>query len=323
VQPTQDQSSELPNRGSSLATRPNGCPLIAVIIPTRDRPESLKRCLSALAEQTIADDLEVIVVDDGSVDRAAVVDVVAEHAFARLERQGSSGPARARNAGAAAARSEVLCFTDDDCEPDPAWAETMARAIWAGADAVAGCNLAANSTPLATALELVVDAGISADVCFAPSNNLACRRELFTAMPFDERYPAAAGEDREWCARIASAGYLLRLEQDAKLTHHSEAALRAFLRQQIRYGRGAFRFRRGGDTRRRLEPPSFYLRLIRRGFGQGIATGLLIVAAQAATAVGFLLEWAAVGRATRPSFVGQTDGTPAQVEPQQPKLDGG
>ena len=297
--------------------------MIAVIIPTRDRPQQLKRCLSALAGQTIAHELEVIVVDDGSVDRDAVVDVAAEHAFARLERQDSSGPASARNSGAAAARSEVLCFTDDDCEPDPAWAETMARAIWAGADAVAGSNLAANGTPLTTALELVVDAAISADVCFAPSNNLACRRELFAAMPFDERYPAAAGEDREWCARIASAGYVLRVEPAAKVTHHSEATLQAFLRQQVRYGRGAFRFRRDGARRRPLERPGFYLRLIRRGFDQGIATGSLIVAAQAATAVGFLLEWAAVHRSTRASFVGQSDGTPTQVEPQQPKLNGG
>jgi glycosyltransferase involved in cell wall biosynthesis len=326
VRLTQDLSSELPSSGSSLAaTRPDGCPLIAVIIPTRDRPESLKRCLSALAGQTIAHELEVIVVDDGSVDRAAVADVVAEHAFARLERQGSSGPARARNTGAAAARSEVLCFTDDDCEPHAAWAETMARAVWAGADAVAGSNLAAaNSTPLATALGLVVDAAISADVRFAPSNNLACRRELFVAMPFDERYPTAAGEDREWCARLATAGYVLRIEPDAKLTHHSEARPLAFFRQQIRYGRGAFQFRLGGDQRRPLERPSFYLRLIRRGFGHGITTGLLIVAAQAGTALGFLLEWVAVDRTTRrSSFVVQADGMPAQAEPQQPTLDDG
>jgi glycosyltransferase involved in cell wall biosynthesis len=316
----------LPSSASSLAAkRPGSFPLIAVIIPTRDRPQSLKRCLSALAGQTIAHELEVIVVDDGSVDRAAVVDVVAEHAFARLELQDSSGPARARNTGAAAARSEVLCFTDDDCEPDAAWAETMARAIWAGADVVAGSNLAAaNSTPLTAALELVVEAAISADVCFAPSNNLACHRELFAAMPFAERYPTAAGEDREWCTRIATAGYVLSVEPDAKLTHHSEATLRAFFRQQIRYGRGAFQFRRGGDRRRPLERPSFYLRLIHRGFGHGIATGSLIVAAQAATAVGFVLEWAIPDRLRRrPSSVGRADGTPAQVEPRQPKLDGG
>jgi glycosyltransferase involved in cell wall biosynthesis len=284
----------LPSGASSFAAaQPGGFPLIAVIIPTRDRPQQLKRCLSALAGQTIAHDLEVIVVDDGSVDRDAVAEVVAEKAFARLEHQDSSGPATARNTGAAAARSEVLCFTDDDCEPDPAWAETMARAIWAGADVVAGSSLAPPSTTsLATALELVVDAAISADVYFAPSNNLACRRELFIAMPFDERYPTAAGEDREWCARIATAGYVLSVEPDAKLTHHSDATLRAFFRQQIRYGRGAFQFRRGGDKRRRLEHPSFYLRLINRGFGHGFATGSLVVAAQVATAVGFLLEWA-------------------------------
>jgi glycosyltransferase involved in cell wall biosynthesis len=267
--------------------------LIAVIIPTRDRPASLRRCLGALRNQTIASDLEVIVVDDGSVDRSAIADVVAEHEFARLESQVHSGPASARNAGVAVARSQVLCFIDDDCEADRSWAETMARAVLAGPGPVAGSILPpVNGSALARALDLVVEAAISADIRFAPSNNLGGRRELFAAIPFDERYPAAAGEDRDWCARIVTAGYELRVEPDAKVTHYSEPTLRAFLQQQIRYGRGAFVFRRGGARRRPLERPSFYLGLLRRGFGHGIPTGSLMVASQLATGLGFVLEWA-------------------------------
>jgi glycosyltransferase involved in cell wall biosynthesis len=299
--------------------------LIAVIIPTRDRPGSLRRCLTALAKQTIVDELEIIVVDDGSLDRQAVLDVVGEHELARVEFQDHSGPGSARNAGVAAARSDVVCFIDDDCEPDRSWAEKMASAVLAGSGPVAGNTIQSiDDSPLATALGLVVGAAVSADFRFAPSNNLAGRRELFASFPFDERYPAAAGEDRDWSARVAAAGYVLRIEPEAKLTHRSEPALRSFLRQQVRYGRGAFRFRRGGDRRRRLEHPAFYVRLIRRGFDHGIATGSLILAAQAATALGFVLEWAADRRAIRSrASSGATDATPAQGERLPRTLDGG
>jgi len=43
----------------------------SVVVPTRDRVGALERCLAALATQR-ASGLEVIVVDDGSVERGAV-----------------------------------------------------------------------------------------------------------------------------------------------------------------------------------------------------------------------------------------------------------
>ena len=41
-------------------------PDVSVIVPTRDRPAALERCLRALSRQTLGDALEIIVVDDGS-----------------------------------------------------------------------------------------------------------------------------------------------------------------------------------------------------------------------------------------------------------------
>ena len=76
------------------------------------------------------------------------------------------------------------------------------------------------------------------------------------------------------------------------LVHRPEPTLRAFLRQQVRYGRGAFWFRRRGPEPQPLESPHFYLSLLRSSFRQGPLTGLLVAVAQAATAVGFFLAWA-------------------------------
>jgi glycosyltransferase involved in cell wall biosynthesis len=272
--------------------------LVTVVVPTRDREEPLRRCLDALAAQTVLDQLEVIVVDDGSVDGAGVEGVVATYPFARLIRRRNSGPASARNAGVSNARGAYVCLTDDDCEPSPTWAERLVRAIESGADAVAGRTVTGDrGGALAAASDLIAGAPalggetLAGALVFAPSNNLACRAELLATVPFDERFPVAAGEDRDWCRRMLAKGYVLRGEPEAVLVHLPEPTLRAFLRQQVRYGRGACWFRRRGLKQLPLEAPHFYLRLLRSGFRQGPRTGLLIAVAQAATAVGFLLAW--------------------------------
>lgn len=294
-------------------------PLVSVVVPTRDRPASLSRCLAALAAQTVSDNLEVIVVDDGSTDPAAIIAVTRQHGFVRLIRQHHAGPAAARNAGTRNARSNCLCFTDDDCEPVAGWAEALAHAIGAGADAVAGRALSVDpGSAIAAAAEIVAEAPELASVLsngglsFAPTNNLACRADVLAAVPFDERYRAAAGEDRDWCARLAAAGYLLRAEPGAELVHRPSETLRAFLRQQVRYGRGAYRFRTSG-ARRRLEPPIFYARLIRRGFGRGAAAGLLVCVAQIATAIGYMSE-ARASRAPAPKISAQSLGDGGQPD---------
>jgi glycosyltransferase involved in cell wall biosynthesis len=275
-----------------------------VIVPTRDRPSVLARCLEALAHQTIAEEIEIVVVDDGSADSPAIANVVARHARARLLRTGGQGPAAARNAGARAAAGSFLCFTDDDCGPHEDWVERMVDALRHGADAVSGTVLATGGV-LSEASELVARAAATVrlsgadDATFAPSGNLACRSAVFAATPFDESYPEAAGEDREWSARLLAGGYRLRAEPRARVVHYQELTLPRFLRQQIRYGEGAYRFRRLGATRVALEPPTFYIALMRSAFAQDFRVGVLVCIAQAATALGFARAWTADRRSPR------------------------
>jgi glycosyltransferase involved in cell wall biosynthesis len=169
-------------------------PRISVIVPTRDRPHALARCLEALAAQTVADTLEVIVVDDGSIAARAVRETVNLHRRARLVRAAGAGPAAARNLGVRHARGPALCFTDDDCVPDEEWAERLAEALDRGADAAAGTTLSGGGA-LGEASELVAHAPAAAagdgSLQFAPSNNLACQKRVFEAIQFDESYPIA------------------------------------------------------------------------------------------------------------------------------------
>jgi glycosyltransferase involved in cell wall biosynthesis len=245
----------------------------------------------------MGEQLEVVVVDDGSVASADVAAIVGRHPRAKLVRRTGRGPAAARNAGARASRGAILCFTDDDCAADPEWAERLVQALEQGADAAAGTTGLTTAGALAEAFELIVDAPAAvpppegSDLSFAASNNLACTRIAFEATPFDESYLHAAGEDREWCARFLANGFVLRSAPAAHILHDQELTLRRFLAHQVRYGRGAYRFRHQNGDERRLEPPSFYAGLLRRAFATGVGVGLLVSAAQGATAAGYAAAW--------------------------------
>jgi glycosyltransferase involved in cell wall biosynthesis len=289
-------------------------PLISVIVPTRDRSQALARCLESLAIQTVIDQLEVIVVDDGSLAASEVASIVGSHARTRLIRREGRGPAAARNAGASAAHGSFLCFTDDDCAPWPDWSARLVEALKRGVDAAAGATLSAGGA-LANASELVAHApasfpsGGGGELPFAPSNNVACTRAVFESIQFDESFPSAAGEDRDWCARLTLAGYVLHSEPRACVVHHQDLTLSRFLRQQFGYGQGAYRFRRRSGERRRFEHPTFYAALLKRGFSQNVDVGLLVAVAQVATAAGFMFAWAARGRGSHSVTSGSSPST--------------
>lgn len=286
-------TSTNPTPGSAVSAPDSKPAAISVVVPTRDRPHALAACLAALAAQT-ASSFEVVVVDDGSLDAGAVAAVVSDAPHARLVRGAGRGPAAARNLGAAVTEAPVLAFVDDDCRASPGWLDALVRRIESGADAVAGPTI--NGWPedrFARASQTVtnhlVDTSLDASagqVGFAPTSNLACRTEVHRSLPFDETYPLAAGEDRDWCARLADRGTPLHFEPSACVAHHQELRPRTFWRQQVRYGRGAHRYRRSRPSGTGLPPPGFYTDLLRKGFAQGVATGLLVVLAQMATAVG-------------------------------------
>src|SRR5262245_13771282 len=185
---------------------------VTVVVPTRDRPASLARCLDALEAQT-CESFEVVVVDDRSCDGDAVASVVAGAPHARLLRGEGRGPAAARNLGVGAAEGGIVCFTDDDCRPSPRWIDAIAARLGAGAAVVAGPTINGRPTDAAAAASQVITNHLveashdgAGHIAFAPTSNLAARVDVLERAPFDERYPLAAGEDREWCGRLVGAG---------------------------------------------------------------------------------------------------------------------
>jgi GT2 family glycosyltransferase len=196
--------------------------------------------------------------------------------------------AAARNTGIAAARASVVATLDDDCEPEPEWAERLLSGFVDGVAGVGGPALPASSdgyfggylernNPLAPleidlasstsiryrfALYLLRNArppgsGARAIHAFATANGAFLASVLRQLGGFDERFRSdEGGEDLDLCLRIGDehGSGALRFEPAAILRHHFDTDPRALLRRYRSYGMGAARL----YCKRRNMPPTVF-----------------------------------------------------------------
>ncbi|MEO6325853.1 MAG: glycosyltransferase [Thermoanaerobaculia bacterium] len=232
---------------------------LSVVIPTHDRRESLERVLDALELQRgdVPGPVEIIVVDDGSVDGTAV-ELARRAGSCVALRQSQAGPARARNRGAQAASGQTLLFLGDDTVPEPCFLSTHARAqaeeSARGPCAVLGYTTWDRSrmkvTPLLRHLnERGLQFGFSliedpenVPFNFFYTSNVSMPRLTFLELGgFDETFPFAAWEDVEFAFRARRAAVPLRMvyRPAARVSHDHPTSLPAFRARQLRAGSAA------------------------------------------------------------------------------------
>ncbi|MEV4123287.1 glycosyltransferase family 2 protein [Micromonospora sp. NPDC049645] len=83
---------------------------VSVIIPTRDRPSTLRWALRSVADQDV-DGVELLVANDGRTD---VSSIAAEFGARVVPHEPGRGPSAARNAAIEQARGRYTAFLDDD-----------------------------------------------------------------------------------------------------------------------------------------------------------------------------------------------------------------
>jgi len=175
--------------------------LISVIVPVYRVEKYLDRCVNSISGQTY-NNLEIILVDDGSDDRCPVM---CDEYAARDERihvihKANGGQATARNAGLDAARGRLIAFVDSDDYIALDMYERLYNAMEAGEADIAICNY---SYVTETGVELTKDSPIvnyevvnCLDFCeklqqknsgyyITPWNKLY-RREIFDKVRFPE-----------------------------------------------------------------------------------------------------------------------------------------
>lgn len=282
----------------------------SIVIPAHNRPAQLRNCLDAIATLKYPRDrCEVIVVDDGSTQvlTPAVVPFL-NRLHITLLRQHNSGPAAARNTGAAAATGRYVVFTDDDCRPDTGWLEALAGKLATNPGCAAG-GQTVNGLPenlFSTASQVLIGYLYQHwnrdgdDAFFIASNNLAFPRARFLEVGgFNATFPLAAAEDRELCDRWRSHQGRLVYAPEALVHHFHALNLKTFVIQHFSYGRGARIFRdlrRWREKPRRWAPPGpFYLPLLnfvstRDRSPRGLAVAMLVMLSQIVMPLGYLRQ---------------------------------
>jgi GT2 family glycosyltransferase len=265
---------------------------VSVIVCTRNRPASLRACLTSL-QQVNYDPIEFLVVDNAPSD-AATKKVVAELSATdpriRYTCEARPGLSRARNHGIAVARFDLLAFTDDDVIVDNAWPAALVAGFAADTNAACVTGLIAPRSLDAPA-ERYFDSRYARGEAFEPRQydlaehreasrlypftagifgagaNFALQRDVVTRLGgFDPLLGAGApcrgGEDIDIFVRIILAGHRICYTPCALVWHRHRDSDRALAEQVYSYGYGL-----GAYLAKRLLTRELPVGMLLRGIG--------------------------------------------------------
>lgn len=245
-------------------------PDVAVIIPTRERPDRLRACIDSIFESGYPSTrLEVLVVDNAPA-TSATLDLVRGHygndERVRYVREDNPGSASARNQGLTMVESDLVAFTDDDVVVDEHWLTKLAQGYdrHTEASCVNGLLLPYELETQAQVWfeqyggfsrgferrlydldENRVDAPLYpyAAGIYGTGNNMSFRREALREIgDFDPALgngtPALGGVDSEVLLRTILRGHTIVYEPAALVWHLHRADYEGLKRQVYSYGVG-------------------------------------------------------------------------------------
>lgn len=242
---------------ASVRRQPDARPL-SVVIPTKERNDTLVKTLEAYTRQSLSvNDYELIIVNDHAPRApldAAVGPFRERLPLLLLENPGPGGPAAARNAGIDRARGAVVLITGDDIVPDPEFLKVHVEAhrrFPALETGMIGLNKWHPDLPLTAFMRHItgeggqqfnygglVDQGPAGFDRFYTSNCSLKRAFLLEeAGPFSTAFSLAAYEDVELAYRLHLRGLQLRYLAEAVGYHDHGMTPASFLQRQVRTGR--------------------------------------------------------------------------------------
>ncbi|MES0880872.1 glycosyltransferase family 2 protein [Roseibium sp. SCP14] len=266
-----DVMKRLPSANiSHLHRAPQGpfSPWVTVVVATRDRPDSLLRCLDSLLNQTYSA-MNIVVVDNAPSSNATadlVAGIFAPSGRVHYARENRPGLGIAHNTGLALALGDVVAFTDDDVIVDADWVSAIASefALSRKIGCVTGMIMPAE---LETRAQYWIEChgGFSKGVdrriydleenkpsdplfpyaagAFGSGANMAFRREVLLGIGgFDAALgagtPARGGDDLASFVATLEAGYQLVYSPRAIVWHFHRRAEAGIQRQAYGYGVG-------------------------------------------------------------------------------------
>lgn len=263
---------------------------VSVIVATRDRTDSLARCLDSLLQQS-HQKMDIVVVDNAP-SSSATEELLSETYLAdgrvRYVREDRPGLARAHNTGLLYARGDILAFTDDDVVVDRHWVEAIEETfdVAGKVGCVTGLILPAE---LETRAQQLIEAhggfgkGFQRQVfdlvenhpgsplfpyaagVFGSGANMAFSREALTKIGgFDNALgagtPARGGDDLASFVSVVNAGFQLVYQPAAILRHYHRRTESGIEGQAYGYGVGLGAYL----TKQIIDQPAVALTFARR-----------------------------------------------------------
>lgn len=224
-------------------------PKVSVVIPTRDKPDLLRQCVSSVLTRTNYEDIEFLIVDNGSTDPEAVARLgrFASDSRVRLIRDESPFNYSALNNFAVTqSTGEVICLLNNDIEViQPGWLQEMVVSLLQPEVGIVGCRLYYPNGTLQHA-GVIVGLGGDAGHIFRGQHRhdpnymyrpmlrhelsavtaacLVTRRETFEQLNGLDTSFSVAFNDIDYCLRARKKGWKVIYSPYAELIHHESAS---------------------------------------------------------------------------------------------------
>ena len=225
-------------------------PLVSIIVPTRDRLDLLARCADGVLQGTDYDALELLIVDNGSVEPATLAHFETLKADPRVRILPAPGPfnfAALMNRAVAQARGEIILLLNNDISMiEPGWlAELVSHAVRPTVGAVGARLLYPDGTIQHAGVALGIGGvaghlqvgapgqhagyqghlALTRNVSAVTAACLAMRRSVWDEVGgMDAKRLTVAFNDVDLCLKVRAAGYDIVWTPFAELYHHESAS---------------------------------------------------------------------------------------------------
>jgi glycosyltransferase involved in cell wall biosynthesis len=207
-------------------------PRVSVVVPTRDRPELLRRAVTAILGQTYKGPIECVVVFDQSDPELPWPDLPPGRILVRRRNDRTPGLAGARNTGILASTGELVAFCDDDDEWLP---EKLARQV---ARLMATPGAVVSTTGILVRYQDRTTTRLAPTILVThrqllrsrltelhPSTVLARRDRMLSQIGLvDEDLPGSYAEDYEWLLRASRYGPVLAVPEPLAVIHWHQSS---------------------------------------------------------------------------------------------------
>ncbi|KJU86712.1 glycosyl transferase family 2 [Candidatus Magnetobacterium bavaricum] len=212
---------------------------IAITIGVYNEEENIGRLLDSLLNQTKKPD-EIIIVDDGSVDRTGEIikSYADRYSIVRYMYQENAGPATARNRAWKSTEADICVFTDGDCIATANWLEELLKPFSDETVAATGGTYETlnASNALAAFIGLEIDwkyMHVQGDIDVHGAYNLAVRRHILEKIGgFKEKYKKPSAEDWDLTYMISDISRIVYVST-AVVGHYHPEDFPGYMKNQV------------------------------------------------------------------------------------------